>query len=163
MSNKVTIAGKRPTLLEIRSDSKQFPRLIAYPKEEAINRVSEMVLLAYQYRGQEADISNVYMIASNLVEELLADEDGYGSQFITLEEIHRVIKRAVLGQGKELYGISFASLYAAIMDYVKNEGHQVQRQATEENRKKQRAALNEAMPKPYNLIEKYANALIKNQ
>jgi len=35
-----------------------------------------------------------------------------------------VIRNAVLGGGRELFGVSVSTLYAALLEYAKNEGHQ---------------------------------------
>ena len=48
-----------------------------------------------------------------------------------MEEIKRVIKRAALGQGKEMYGISVSSLFQALADYCKGEGRMADQQAKE--------------------------------
>ena len=148
------------TLMEIRMDKKRFPRLCQYTREEAVYKISQIVLTAFQYRGQQADPQNIAFIASNLVDELAADLDGYGTKFITLEEISRVIKRAVLGQGKEMFGISFASLYSAIVDYCKGEGHEIEKQIQEIGQRKREQELKDSIIAP--MLQSYAGALIKH-
>ena len=68
-----------------------------------------------------ADPTNIQFISSALVQELLED-DKFGSGYLSLAEIQVVVKRAVLG-GSELFGISVASLYKVIIEFVKGEGH----------------------------------------
>ena len=45
------------------------------------------------------------------------------------EERLEVICRAVLGGAKELYGVSIASLYSALVEYAKGEGHEASKRA----------------------------------
>ena len=118
--------GADASLLEVRSDKERFPRLCSYPREQAIYLMLQEVMLAFQMKNQSADRSTLMFIATNLVDELNADYDHLGTKYITFEEIHRVIRKAVLGQAKEMYGLSFASIYAAIVDYIKGEGTEIQ-------------------------------------
>lgn len=47
------------------------------------------------------------------------------------EERLEVIRRAVLGGAKELYGVSVASLYSALVEYAKTEGHEADKKANQ--------------------------------
>ena len=87
--------------------------------------------MAYQYRGQQADTYTIMQISSSLIDILMEDEFSIGTKYISFEEIKRVIKRAVLGQGKEMFGISVSSIFQAIADYCKGEGRVASKQATE--------------------------------
>ena len=111
----------KATLLEMRADPVRFPRLKAMPREQAVFEMTKIVTQAFLYRGQAADENNIRFIATNLVNELLCD-DKFGAPYLSLAEIQAVIKRAVLGD-TEMFGISVASLYKIIMDFVKGEGH----------------------------------------
>ena len=62
-------------------------------------------------------------IAAALVKEIQADTQ-LGLPHLSWQEIGMVIRRAVLGAGKELFGVSVASLYGALADYAKTEGHE---------------------------------------
>ena len=42
-----------------------------------------------------------------------------------------MIRKAALGQGKEMYGISVSSLFQALADYCKGEGKMADKQAKE--------------------------------
>lgn len=142
MSNEVTNYTGKVSLLGMRADSKQFPRLHSIPREQAIAGMVKIVSQAFLYRGQASDPSNIQFIASTLLDELLED-DKYGARNISLGEIQVVVKRAVLG-GSEMFGISIASLYKVIMDYVKGEGHLIEREIQERKRKDSDNALRKA-------------------
>ena len=64
----------KATLVEIRTDSKRFPRLYTYPRDEAISLMSGILLMAYQYRGQQADTYSLMHMSSALIDILLEDE-----------------------------------------------------------------------------------------
>ena len=67
MSNELTIFdGKQPTLLEIRMDSKKYPRLCRIDRNEAIRKMTIIVNTAMMYRGQTADATGVSLISSSL-------------------------------------------------------------------------------------------------
>lgn len=121
----------KATLVEIRTDSKRFPRLYTYPRDEAISLMSGILLLAYQYRGQQADTYSLMHMSSALIDILLEDEFSIGTKYISFEELRRVVKKAVLGQGKEMFGISVSSIFQAIADYCKGEGRVASKKATE--------------------------------
>ena len=134
MSNEITTTHpalvnfnpRRSTLLEMRQHPELFPRIKTLPREQAVFEMSKIVSQAFLYRGQAADPTNIQFIASALVQELL-DDDKFGASSLSLAEIQVVVKRAVLG-GSEMFGISVASLYKVIMEFVKGEGHRNQKQ-----------------------------------
>ena len=121
-----TIAAKAAAadLIAVRSNSKAFPRLSQLTREQIVSQLTPCILQAYMYRGQNADSTLVEFTAGSLVDELLADADHLGLRSLTLYEISRAVKKAVLGQsGRELYGVNVAGLYAVCVDYAKGEGH----------------------------------------
>ena len=61
------------------------------------------------------------MMARSLTAELLADELGYDTGELAMEEVRRALRRAGLRQGADMYGINVGSLYNAILDYRKSE------------------------------------------
>ena len=67
-------------------------------------------------------------IASALVDEIQADPQ-FGLRTLSWMEIGMVIRRAVLGGARELYGVSVASLYGALVDYARGEGHEADKLA----------------------------------
>ena len=141
MSSKaLTIANVSP--LEIRRDSVKYPRLHQYEKEDAIARLSDIVINAYLYTGRRADTAEVRFIASALYDELLS-EDKYHAKYITLEEIERAVKKALFGD-KDLF-ISVVSLYKAIMDWIKVDGHQLDTQVRQMERDENAKALKESI------------------
>lgn len=128
---QMAVSPQKATLVEIRTDSKRFPRLYTYQREDAINLMNGVILMAYQYRGQQADTLSIVQMSSSLVDILNEDEFSIGTKYITFEEIKRVVKKAVLGQAKEMFGISVSSIFQAIADYCKGEGRMASQQASE--------------------------------
>ena len=136
MSNEIANYNPgRASLLEMRADATRFPRIKTMPREQAVFEMSKIVSQAFLYRGQAADLTNIQFISSALVDELLED-DKYGAGYLSLAEIQVVVKRAVLG-GSEMFGISVASLYKVIMEFVKGEGHLNQKKIWEVRRKEE--------------------------
>jgi hypothetical protein len=90
-----------------------------------------IIMMAFQYRGQQADVQTIMQMSASLIDILNEDEFGIGTKYLSFEEIKRVIRRAALGQGKEMYGISVSSLFQALADYCKGEGRMADRQAKE--------------------------------
>ena len=130
MNNLTTIPAKA-TLVEIRTDNKRFPRLYTYPREEAVNQMNMIIVMAFQLRGQQADVQTILQMSATLIDILNEDEYAIGTKYLSFEEIKRVIRRASLGQGREMYGISVSSLFQALADYCKGEGKMADKQAKE--------------------------------
>ena len=130
MNNLTTIPAKA-TLVEIRTDSKAFPRLYTYRREDAINQMNMIVMMAFQYRGQQADAQTIIQMSTSLIDILNEDEYGIGTRYLSFEEIKRIVRKAALGQCKEMYGISVSSLFQALADYCKGEGRMANTQARE--------------------------------
>jgi hypothetical protein len=96
-------------------------------------------------------------MSSSLIDILLEDDFNIGTKYISFEEIKRVVKKAVLGQGKEMFGISVSSIFQAIADYCKGEGRMASKQATEIAARQRE--LKDAIIAP--MIEGMAGQLIK--
>ena len=148
----------RASLLEMRSDSSRFPRLKSFPREQAVFEMTKIVTQAFLYRGQAADVTTIQFISSSLVDELLAD-DKYGASSISFAEIQVVVKRAVLG-GSEMFGISVASLYKVIMEFVKGEGHLNQQKIWEARRKEEDKRLQASGLTP--MLRAFTGEFVKN-
>ena len=159
MSNE--IANYNPgqaSLLEMRADATSFPRIKTMPREQVVFEMSKIVSQAFLYRGQAADLTNIQFISSALVDELLED-DKYGAGYLSLAEIQVIVKRAVLG-GSEMFGISVASLYKVIMEFVKGEGHRNQQQVLEQRQKETERKLKESALAP--MLKAYTGEFIRN-
>jgi hypothetical protein len=130
MNNLTTIPAKA-TLVEIRTDNVKYPRLHTYRREEAISQMNMIIMMAFQYRGQQADVQTIMQMSASLIDILLEDEYGIGTKYLSFEEIKRVIRRASLGQGREMYGISVSSLFQALADYCRGEGRSADKEAKE--------------------------------
>lgn len=131
MNNLTTQQPEKATLVEIRTDNKRFPRLHSYRREDAIAQMNMIIIMAYQFRGQNADTQTIVQTSSSLIDILTEDEYGIGTKYLSFEEIKRVIRKAVLGQSKEMFGISVSSLFQALADYCKGEGRMANQQARE--------------------------------
>ena len=131
MNQLTTIPEGKATLVEIRTDNRRFPRLQTYKREDAISQMNMIIMMAFQFRGQSADAQTIFIMSSSLIDILLDDEYGIGTKYLSFEEIKRVIRKAALGQSKEMYGISVSSLFQALADYCKGEGKVANNQARE--------------------------------
>lgn len=127
--NEMTTTGQKATLVEIRTDNRKFPRLHTYQRDEAIRYMNMIIIMAFQYRGQNADTQTIVQMSASLIDILLEDEYGIGTRFLSFEEIKRVVRRAALGQGKEMFGISVSSIFQALADYCKGEGRKADNEA----------------------------------
>jgi len=156
MSNDLTTTnGKQPTALEIRMDSKTYPRLCRYNRDDANKAMVKIVSQAFLYRGQTADPSVISFTASSLVEELM-QEDKWGAKYLSMEEISRIVKKAVL-EG-DIF-ICTASLYKAVIEYCKGEGTRIQQQADDLKRKQDEESLRNSVVAP--MLQAYTGAFIK--
>ena len=166
MSNEMTTTSSalenfnpgRASLLEMRADSSRFPRLKSVPREQAVFEMTKIVTQAFLYRGQLLDKQNILFISTTLVDELLED-DIYGAGTISFAEIQVVVKRAVLG-GSEMFGISVASLYKVIMEFVKGEGHLNQQKIWEARRKEEDKRLQASGLTP--MLRAFTGEFVKN-
>lgn len=166
MNNEITTtngqlmspASNQVSLLEMRMDAKRFPRIGTFSREQAVLEMSKIVSQAFLYKGQAADPTNIQFISCSLVDELQADLDKLGTRNISFAEISRIVKRAVLQD--DMYGISVASLYKVIIDYVKGEGHKLQREVLERKRKTDQEQIKNSIVAP--MLQAYAGKLLKH-
>lgn len=156
--HNLAVSQESPSLLDMRADPSRFPRLKSVTREEAVYEMSKIVSQAFLYRGQAADQTNIQFISSALVNELLEDRQ-YGASNISFAEIKVVVKRAVLG-GSEMYGISVASLYKVIMDFVKGEGCRNQHQIQDMKRKSEEESLKNSIIAP--MLQAYQTELVNH-
>ena len=154
----MTSASNQVSLLEMRMDEKRFPRIGAFPREQAVFEMSKIVSQAFLYRGQAADPKNIQFISCALVDELQSDLDKLGTRHISFAEISRVVKRAVLQD--DMYGISVASLYKVIIEYIKGEGHRLQQEVSERKRKSEQEHIKNSVIAP--MLQAYAGELLKH-
>lgn len=144
MNELAKIQPEKATLVEIRTDNRAFPRLHTYRREEAVAQMNIILLMAFQFRGQQADVATITQMSASLTDILNEDEYGIGTKFLSFEEIKRVVRRSALGQGREMYGISVSSVYQALADYCRNEGraaNQEARQIAEKKREMRMAVI----------------------
>ena len=157
-SQLMTPASSQVSLLDMRADAKRFPRIGAFPREQAVFEMSKIVSQAFLYRGQAADPKNIQFISCALVDELQSDLDKLGTRHISFAEISRVVKRAVLQD--DMYGISVASLYKVIIEYIKGEGHRLHQEVSERKRKSEQEQIKNSVIAP--MLQAYAGELLKH-
>lgn len=127
--------SQNATPLEIRRDSARFPRIKQYHPDALLNEMKKNILMVYLYRGQKpSNAQEVEMMARSLTAELMADELGYDTRELAIEDIRRALRRAGLRQGADMYGINVGSLYNAILDYRKSEVEDARQQLLSERR-----------------------------
>ena len=158
MSSNLALQNNNASLLEMRMDAVRFPRLGTYPREQAVFEMSRIVSQAFLYKGQAADPTNIKFISCSLVDELQADLDHLGTNNISFGEIARVVKRAVLQD--ELYGISVASLFKVIIEYIKGEGHRLHQQAVELRRQEEQRKIKDSIIAP--MLQNYVGEMVKH-
>ena len=152
----MTPASNQVSLLEMRMDENRFPRIGKYTREQAVFEMSKIVSQAFLYKGQAADSKNIQFISCALVDELQSDLDGLGTKNISFEEISRIVKRAILTD--DIF-LSVSSFYKVIMNYIKGEGHQLQKQIIAERKK---ADLEQIKKAPvYQMLTAYAAEMAK--
>ena len=154
----MTPASNQVSLLEMRMDEKRFPRIGAFPREQAVFEMSKIVSQAFLYKGQAADPKNIQFISCALVDELQSDLDRLGTKHISFGEISRVVKRAVLQD--DMYGISVASIYRVIIEYIQGEGHRLQQEVSERKRKSEQEQIKNSVIAP--MLQAYAGELLKH-
>lgn len=108
--------------MNYRRDAERYPRLASYQIAELYAKMREVVWAASLYRGQELSDTKIDFIAMTLCREIFADRK-YGLHLLTFEEVGYAIRSAVLEEGRQMMGITVASLYGALVDYVRGEGH----------------------------------------
>ena len=155
MSNELT-TQVQPSMLQIRMDSKTYPRIFRYKRDDANRMMTKIVSQAMLYRGQTADPASISIISSALMDELLQD-NRWGTKFLTFEEITIVVKRAVLES--DIY-ISVSSLYKTVIEYCKGEGSRIQQEAAELKKKQDSESLRNSIVAP--MLQAYSGKLIKN-
>lgn len=159
MNQIVKFSPEKASLVDIRTDSKKFPRLYTYSREDAVNQMNIILLMAFQYRGQQADTQTVIQISHSLIELLLEDEYNIGTKYLSFEEIKRVVRKAALGMGKEMFGISVSSVFQALAEYCKGEGKAADQAAKEQFSRQQELRRSIVA----SMIEGYAESMITNK
>lgn len=155
----MVVTPAKASLVEIRTNNKDFPRLHTYRREDAIGQMDIILLMAYQYKGQQADVPTITLMSSSLIDILNEDEYGIGTKFLSFEEIKRVVKKAVLGQGKEMYGISVSSIFQALADYCKGEGRVADKEAKLIVAKQKEMRMSIVAP----MLQGYADEMLKHK
>lgn len=123
--------------LDIRRDAETYPRIGTMPKEAVISTLAAIIGQCTAFTGRELNEEVVAFNALNVYDLLIGDEERLGMKGLSLAEIAKVVRKAVLGGAKnEMYGINVASIYRAIADYCRTEGHMASVQVDKEREKK---------------------------
>lgn len=92
-----------------------------------------------------------------MVDELQADTEHLHTRNISFAEIAKVVKKAVMTQ--DMYGISVASLYKIITDYIRTEGSKLQEMVDKEVLKKRNEDMRNSVIAP--MLQAYAGGFAK--
>lgn len=133
-------------------------RLCSMVRNEAIESIRKILYKMTLYRGQAPDAQMLAFTSNALYEELVADKTC-GLSFITMPELEHVVKKAVLH--RDIY-LSVATVYAALEEYAKGEGHELERQCLEQKRAEARALPdNPQTRRIQGMLDRYTNAMAK--
>lgn len=116
------------TYVDIRRHPEVYPRITAVPTGEAQKALEQIIFRAAFYKAastlKDDDMEvRISLMASELLQLLLDDEEELGMKRLSFAEIARVIRTASVSTKREMYGVTVAGLYAAIADYCNGEGH----------------------------------------
>lgn len=132
MTNPMPLAvapSSEVSFVDIRRHPEIYPRITDVPADLAQRAMEQIIFRAMFYKaaGSLKDddvIERIALMASELLHLLKDDEECIGTKRLSFAEIARVIRTACISvQGREMYGITVAGLYAALSDYCLNEGH----------------------------------------
>ena len=121
-----TVPPASVTYVEIRRDQATYPRLVAVPRDIATAALGKIIFRATFNAAagsfKDADLEErIALMAAELYDILLEDYDELGTKNLSFAEVARVIRAASVSP--DLYGVSVRSLYSAILDYCRGEGH----------------------------------------
>lgn len=158
VNSQVAVRDTSIDLVELRMNADKFPRIHQFAPDQATYGMAKIVTQAFLLKGIQADPDNIQFIASELTSELLADNERIGTRVLTFPEISRAIRKAILTT--DMYGISVATLYKVLTDYVKGEGHRASKEAEQRREKATREAFEKS---PINtMLQAYAGAMRNN-
>ena len=140
MTDPMPLAVAPPSqvsFIEIRRHPDIYPRITKVPTPAAQKAMEQIIFRAMFYKAasslKDDDFSvRISLMASELLQLLLDDEEGLGMNNLSFAEIARVIRTACVSSKKEMYGVTVAGLYQAIADYCINEGHEASKVIREE-------------------------------
>lgn len=162
ISGQMAVMPQKASMLQVRLDHKTYPRLGTYDYQSALDSLTGIILLCFQYRGQQADADNVAFIATELLNYLLEDPEKIGTRNLTFEEIGRLFRQAIMG-GREMYGISVASLYPILADYCNGEGAKLHQEELKQLRAAQEKKVEQAKADMMPMLQAYAGAMMRKK
>lgn len=129
---EIELEPKGVTALEIRMNSDRFPRIAAIEKGQCTAALARIITAGFLLLGQNPEPAKVKFMASTL-QELFAEEEAWGLKYITVQEVARVVKNAVLTDST-ITTLSPAVIYREMVKYAKGEGALLQKKAYEGKR-----------------------------
>lgn len=141
-------------LVEVRMDEKRFPRIAATPVEQAQLFTRQIVVSTFLVLGKVETPDNIDFIATTLY-ALIMQDDRYNARHLSWYEAGRAVRNAAVDG--ELYGISAATLFGAMLNYIRTEGKEVDRTAWIYKQQQQRAL----PPKVDAALDKIAEEVVK--
>lgn len=127
-SNTLAIYNPQVDLVTVRSLPEKFPRIGKTDRAAAVSRLVPIVYGALLYNNQDVTKDRLLFMAEAIYEEIMAD-NTYGLRFLSWMEIGMVVRRAVIGGAREMYGVSVSTILSALIDYAKTEGHEANAKA----------------------------------
>lgn len=171
MSNEIVTMGKshiaevilydpKVDLVEVRLNSNKYPRIRSFSFEEAFPLMRNSINYLYLLKGQRAEDDVLDFMTGEMIREL-QEENNLGTRNLSFYEINRAFRKAALNPipGREMVAISVASLYHAVVDFIRTEGLEADRKAHDIREKEKRAQLSN--PAKQALIETMAGAMVK--
>lgn len=141
-------------LVDVRADAKRFPRIASTPIEQAQLFTRQIVVSTFLILGKQETAENIDFIATTLY-ALIMQDDRMNARYLSWYEAGRAVRNAAVDG--ELYGISAATLFGAMLNYIRTEGKDAERMAVAQKQQQQRAL----PPQVEAAIDKVADAVAK--
>lgn len=118
METTLTTNNAAPTLVDIRLDSKRYPRVATMGKEQLTFELGRIIRMATLYKGHRIDDEGVNFTAAATADEIMGDK-AHSLRVLTLTEIELVIKERIFSED---FYLSVANIINALRTYTAGEG-----------------------------------------
>lgn len=150
-NNTLAIYNPQVDLVTVRSLPEKFPRVGKTERREAVSRLLPIVYGALLYNNQDVTKDRLLFMAEAIYEEIMADTT-FGLRYLSWMEVGMVVRRAVIGGAREMYGVSVSTILSSLIDYAKTEGHEADAKAIQRKNEGKATQVTEA-------VETYARQL----